>query len=270
MQLTDILNKTGVPMAGVCGFDALRPLIPCRAAQRLPQGARSAVVCLFPYYVGEYEGRNISRYAIVNDYHTVVNLILQSACALLKSEHPNEEFVTFTDNSPVREVYAGWLAGLGFVGKNGQLITEEYGSYCFVGEIITTMELPAAVPLKSNCGGCDRCVTACPNGAVKAGGAIETSLCRSHITQKKGDLSAFEEQSIADGGFVWGCDICTDVCPHNKTPRLSPVSGFYGDIAHTLTEENCAELCKTHAFGWRGAKVPERNLAICRRGAKKA
>ena len=84
---------------------------------------------------------------------------------------------------------------------------------------------------------------------------------------------AFEEQQPFDPasfehipvllGFAWGCDRCTDVCPHNQNPRCTPIKGFYRDIVHKLTLENCRALSKTRAYGWRGAAVLERNLRLC-------
>ncbi len=257
------LRKAGIPRWGVCAFADLPPLLPCRAAARLPEGARSVVVCLFPYYVGEYPDRNLSRYAIVDDYHTVTRAMLEDAAARLCGAFPGHRFEPFVDSSPVREVAAGWRAGLGFIGRNGQLIAPEYGSYCFLGEIVTTLELPPAVPSRQTCGGCRRCVEACPGGALSGDGGLELSRCRSHITQKKGELTEWEQRAIAEGGFAWGCDRCTDVCPHNQNPRCTPIKGFYRDIVHKLTLENCRALSKTRAYGWRGAAVLERNLRLC-------
>lgn len=263
MQLMEqILRHAGIPAFGICGFDSLRPLLPCRAAERLPQPSRSAIVCHFPYYVGAYPARNLSRYAIVDDYHMVAGAMLAQACAALQEAYPQQCFAWFVDNSPVREVYAAYCAGLGFIGKNGQLITERYGSYCFIGEIITSLEFPAAVPSCKSCGACRLCADACPNGAILTHGVIDLAVCRSHITQKKGLLTEFEQNSIALGGFAWGCDICTDICPHNRAPLFTPIDGFYTDIVHKLTDENCQALCAGRAFGWRGAGVLQRNLQL--------
>lgn len=234
----------------------------CRAGQRLPAGAKSILVCLFPYYVGDYPNRNLSRYAIVDDYHTITRKLLNKAVDILRKEFPKHSFESFIDSSPVREVYAGYLAGLGFIGKNGQLITEDYGSYCFIGEIVSTLELPAAIPSVKTCGACSLCINACPNGAIGKKGRINTAECRSQITQKKGELSAFEQQSIVQGGFAWGCDICTDVCPFNRNPKSTPINDFYCNIVPILTLDNYSELYKTRAYGWRGASVLERNLRL--------
>lgn len=262
--IAQIAAGAGIARFGVCGFEALFPLLPCRAAARLPQGAQSVLVCLFPYYVGDYPARNLSRYAIVDDYHKVTRAMLETAAGELRARFPNERVEAFVDNSPIREVYAGWLAGLGFIGKNGQLIAPGYGSYCFIGALVTTLSLPPAAPLPSACGGCTLCTKACPNGALGKNGAVEAAKCRSHITQKKGELSDFEQKTVAQGGFAWGCDLCTDCCPHNQNPKLTPIEGFYSNIVHTITRENCRALCKTRAFGWRGAGVLERNLALCK------
>lgn len=260
--LEQIFTQVGVPAFGACSFQALHPLLQCRAAQRLPENAGSVLVCLFPYYVGAYSDRNLSRYAMVDDYHTVSGQMLEQVADLLRQTYPAHAFACFTDSSPIREVYAAYLAGLGFIGKNGQLIHPRYGSYCFIGEIVTTLALPYAQPLESRCGDCMLCLDACPQQAIGERGAINTALCRSHITQKKGMLSPFEQESIQRGGFAWGCDICTDVCPWNHSPVKTPLSGFYTNVVHRLTEDNCEALCATRAFGWRGAGVLRRNLQL--------
>lgn len=260
--IEQILTRVGIPVFGMCGFGSLRPLLPCRAAECLPKSARSALVCLFPYYVGAYPRRNLSRYAIVDDYHRVAGAMLEQACCALRAAYPQHSFACFIDNSPIREVSAAYRAGLGFIGKNGQLITERYGSYCFIGEIITSLDLPAAVPSAQSCGACRLCTDACPNGAILEHGVIDLAVCRSHITQKKGLLTEFEQTSITLGGFAWGCDICTDICPHNRAPIFTPIDGFYTGIVHKLTVENCRALCAGHAFGWRGAGVLQRNLQL--------
>ena len=91
---------------------------------------------------------------------------------------------------------------------------------------------------------------------------MEESRCRSYITQKKGELSLWEVQAIRQGGMVWGCDLCTDVCPHNKGARWSDIPAFYQNVVPILTRENLAVLKKCKALGFRGKGVLERNLAI--------
>lgn len=256
------MEQAGMVRFGICSFADLPPLLPCRAAARLPQNARSVLVCLFPYYVGDYPERNLSRYAIVDDYHAVTRRYLERARELLLWDFPEEEFACFVDSSPLREVSAAYLAGLGFIGRNGQLITRDYGSYCFIGEIVTTMELHKAKPVEKGCDGCQRCVKACPNNALGREGKIALARCRSHITQKKGELSAFEQETIRAGNMVWGCDICTDCCPYNQRPALSPIPEFYEEVVPRFTRERPSGWVKTRAYGWRGGAVLERNLQL--------
>ena len=104
---------------GICRFADLPPLLECRAKQRLPENAQSVLVCLFPYYTGEHPERNISRYAMVTDYHLIAGEYLQRFCEALRQQFPNNRFEPFTDNSPVPEVRSALLAGLGRRGKNG-------------------------------------------------------------------------------------------------------------------------------------------------------
>ena len=104
---------------GICRFEQVQPCLPCRAMQRIPQGAQSVLVCLFPYYTGAHCERNISRYAMVTDYHQIAGEYLERMCRALRERFPGYQFEYFTDNSPIREVTAAFLAGLGRLGKNG-------------------------------------------------------------------------------------------------------------------------------------------------------
>ena len=260
-RIADVIAACGIPELGVCRFADALPLLECRAVARLPQNAASIIVCLFPYYTGEHAGRNVSRYAVCADYHRVAGTMLEDAASRLCALFPGNAFVPFTDASPIREVSAARLAGLGFVGKNGQLITPRWGSYCFIGELVTTLVLPPATPVEDGCGACRACLAACREHAL-SDGALCLERCRSHITQKKGALTSDERASILRGGLAWGCDDCTDACPRNQSPVLTPIAAFYEGLCPVLTENNCRALCKTRAFGWRGAAVPLRNLAL--------
>ncbi|MDD2954847.1 MAG: DUF1730 domain-containing protein [Oscillospiraceae bacterium] len=259
------LEKAGIRRAGVCRFADVLPLIPCRAVSRLPAGAESVIVCLLGYWVGP-SPRNVASYAVVDDYHRVARELFVPVLQALEKDFPGRSFAFFTDSSPLREVEAARLAGLGFVGKNGQLICRGAGSRHFICEIVTDLPLTPGTPQPDGCGECRRCLRACPNGAIGPEGVIDRERCRSHITQKKGELTPWERENIRLGGLAWGCDICTDACPYNREAPLTDIPRFYEETTGILSEENCEEMVSRKAFGWRGVQVLRRNLAILAQG----
>lgn len=262
-RLREYLEAAGMDQWGVCPFSRA-PLLPVRSKNRIPPEAKSILVILFGYYTEAYPERNVSRYAIADDYHAVLLPKLRALAETLEAAFPRERFAAFTDASPVAEVAAANLAGLGDVGMNGLLLNPVYGSYCLIGELVTTMALEGAGAAPPVCTRCGRCVAACPSGALTAGGFV-LEKCRSHITQKKGALEEWERAQIEAGGMAWGCDCCTDACPVNRSARKSRVSAFYENRVPLLTEENAAALCKTKSFGWRGQSVVLRNLSYLRK-----
>lgn len=258
----DLYAVRSLELVGVCAFDALPPLIPCRAKSRLPAEPKSVLVCAFPYQLppASYVERNLSRYAVVPDYHLVAGKMLDDIAVALTVRFPGV-YQSFVDNSPIPEVTAAVLAGLGVRGKNGLLLTQRYGSYVFIGTIVTDRlyrPTPAAV---TSCIGCGRCIAACPGGAITPDG-IHRDRCLSHITQKKGELTGEEKELIRQGGLVWGCDRCQEVCPMNCDTDTTPIPAFLEDpVAHVLPEQ-VDKLCTERAFGFRGPHVLHRNFEI--------
>lgn len=240
---------------GVCRFSSLKKeLIPCQAINRIPQDAKSIIVVAFPYKVKEQKPKNISRYAAVADYHEICIKKLSDVSNTLKKLFPNETFEPFCDNSPVPEVKAAALSGIGVVGKNGLLITEEYGSFVFLGEIITTADIDCNEKLNF-CIGCSSCEDHCPTNSI----IKNKENCLSAITQKKGELSLLEEELITNSGCVWGCDICQDVCPMNKKAKITSIKEFTQSYYDQLVLDDNMEH---RVFYWRGKKVIERNLNL--------
>lgn len=260
-DIAEILERHQITAYGSVDFAALPPLLECRAKGRLPENAQSVLVCLFPYYTQEQSKRNISRYAVVEDYHVVVTNCLTAVCNELSERFAPYAFVSFTDNSPIREVDAAVKAGLGMRGKNRLLIHPEYGSYVFIGEIVTDMMIPSQVQSPTECMGCGRCISACPGGAIGENG-IDREKCLSHITQKKGELTEQEIEMIKNGSLIWGCDICQEVCPHNRNLQPTAIPAFQNNQVAEVTYSQIKELVKTRAFGFRGSKVIERNYEI--------
>lgn len=138
-------------------------------------------------------------------------------CEKLRA-HYGGEFVPFVDNSPFREVRVAAMSGIGALGDNKLLITREYGSYVFLGEIVTDMEFPLTEKDIEGCLRCGACMNSCESGCLKLP-EFERSRCLSDITQKKGGLSYEEEELVKKGGLIWGCDSCQTCCPLNRNAR---------------------------------------------------
>ena len=249
------------PLWGVCDFAPFRAhILPCRAASRIPTDAQSVIVALFPYYLGEeaYADSNISRYAVVPDYNDMARDVLCDAAQKLSEVFPDAQFAAFCGSSPLPEVHAAVRAGLGTRGRNGLLLTEKYGSWVFIGEIVTTRHLEPASNELTLCDGCDRCIRACPTGALAADG-FHADLCLSAITQQKKPLTPQQEEMIRQTGCAWGCDICQKACPMNVHAQKTEIEWILNGIK---TRAEHGDDLEGRAYGWRGAKVIERNLTI--------
>ncbi len=247
---------------GVCSFEKLKDdLFDCRAKSRVPSGAKSVIVYLFPYYLGEayYENSNISKYAVPDDYHKICGEYLEKTVLYLKEQYPDNLFEYFCDNSPLNEVYAACLAGLGVKGENSLLINEAYGSFCFIGEIVTDLDISIDEKEIGACLKCGLCEKNCINNALK-NGSVDEIKCFSAITQKKSELKKDEAELIRKSQCIWGCDICQNICPMNKNIKATPIKEFYETANSVYTGEG--DYNKNRAFSWRGMSVINRNLEI--------
>ncbi len=263
-KIKQILSQCGINEVGICKFsDIENHLLPCRARDLLPHNASSVIVVLFPYYAGEVAGSNISKYAWGRDYHRVCGELLAEAVQELQKQFAGEEFVPFVDNSPIPEVKAAYLAGLGDSGDHGLLISPTFGSFVFIGCIVTTLEL---MPSRAggSCSHCGNCVKACPTGALAENGRFNKEKCLSSITQQKGTLTEVEAKMIAQSGCVWGCDVCQTVCPHNQGIPKTSIPDFGENLLPILTEKwiNTNQIPTDRAFFWRGKEILLRNLGI--------
>lgn len=251
--MTELFNSAGIDIFGVCGFSRISGgLLQCRAISRLPEKPESVICALFPYNMGDYENRSISRYACVADYHIIVMNALEKICAALGEKYPGNSFVPFVDNSPIPEVHAAALAGLGCVGENGLLINEKYGSWVFIGTIVTDMRFEETGGEVKSCLRCGLCKRACPNME------LNKDLCLSKITQRKGELTADEQKLMIEYNTAWGCDVCQEVCPMNKNAVIEPFKGFLDfPVINCLEMENDG----MRAYNYRGKKVISRNIS---------
>ena len=243
--------------------------LPASEAQTLKppmEGVRAYVMMLLPYHTAGLE-RNVALFACFPDYHALTRELLGSVCAELGRSFPGETFKATVDSSPIAEVDCAAKCGLGAIGDNGLLINERYGSYCFIAEIATTLELPLLKrdPGAAECLKCGACVAACPHGALSADG-FTADKCVSHVSQKKGQLTPEEEEMIASADFIWGCDRCQDACPLNAGLGDTRLECFKA-TAPIVTEGmiNDPAFFNASAFAWRGKATILRNIALQKR-----
>lgn len=219
-----------------------------------------AVVCAFPYYTGEHKA-DFSKYAIVPDYHIVLKKYLEEIKRIIINAYPGAICEIFADNNNLPERFLAQEAGIGFIGKNQCLITPGYGSFVFLGEVLTTAKLLETKKTQSGCMNCGKCIAACPGGALKGG--FNRDLCLSEISQKK-VVTNEEMNALNKAGIIWGCDICQDVCPHNSNLPLTKIPEF-SDVLLSVKDDmklSNKEFLKKHknrAFSWRGKNVLKRN-----------
>lgn len=192
-------------------------------------GARSVVVTGTVYntahpYVGTDPAPDravLSRYAWGEDYHAVVGRRLDALLAWMRAESPEGfEGRAYVDTGPVQERVFAHYAGIGWIGKNTCLINPQLGSWIFLGVAITTAALDADAPAVDHCGSCQRCLQACPTGAIVEPRVLDATRCLSYLTIEK--RKAIPEALRAPlGAHVYGCDICQEVCPFNARPAVS-------------------------------------------------
>jgi epoxyqueuosine reductase len=167
----------------------------------------------------------ISRYALGRDYHKVVRGRLQQLADRISGEIGGFNYRVFSDTAPVMEVELARKAGLGWRGKHTLLLDRDAGSYFFLGEIYTDLELPTDPVVAEHCGTCEKCIAACPTGAIVAPYQLDARRCISYLTiEHKGAIPEALRPLI--GNRVYGCDDCQLVCPWNRFAPTTPEAGF--------------------------------------------
>ena len=183
-------------------------------------GARSLVFVALNYYTPTSHSDSpqvgkISRYAWGRDYHRVLGKRLKALSSWMEAEYECRTRF-YVDTGPIAEKPWAMKAGLGWIGKNSLLLTRDYGSWIFLGEILTTLDLPADRPHTAHCGTCTRCLDACPTQAIVSPGVVDSNLCIAYHTLESHADELPEEIAKQQQGWVAGCDICQDVCPWNQ------------------------------------------------------
>ena len=217
-----------------------------RADPRHPgmlEGALSVIVGAFPYArspqrVGPDPGR-VARYARGRDYHNVLSKRLRKVVAWLRAEGHEARFTV--DSRPLLERAWAERAGLGFVGKNCCLIVPGLGSHVFLGAVVTTAPLTPDSPMKRRCGDCRLCLDACPTEAFVGPRELDARRCISYLTiEHEGPIDGALAERMGD--WLFGCDVCQDVCPYNRTslPEPEATAPFAPDPR--FDEVDCSEL----------------------------
>ncbi|MFT7054915.1 MAG: epoxyqueuosine reductase [Roseivirga sp.] len=246
---------------------------------KLVPGAKSVVSLLFNYYpekdLAEEHPENLklAKYAYGEDYHFVIKDRLKTFMSILKEEIGEVEGRVFVDSAPVMERQWAEKGGLGWVGKNTLLINKEKGSFFFLAELILDLELEPDGPIKDYCGTCTRCIDACPTDAITPY-QLDANKCISYLTieLKESIPTAFEGKME---NWLFGCDICQDVCPWNrfssshKETSLLPKEGLlelFNKNWEDLTEEVFKSVFKKSAVKRTKIEGLKRNIEIAKKG----
>ncbi|HEY5096019.1 MAG TPA: tRNA epoxyqueuosine(34) reductase QueG [Candidatus Eremiobacteraceae bacterium] len=215
----------------------------------------------------------VSRHSWGRDYHRVIGGRLRALASWIEAEYSGAKCLPCVDTGPLIDRAAAVRAGIGWFGKNANVLTREYGSWVLLGEVITTLSLPADAPLAKNCGECVTCVARCPTGAIGPDGAIDARRCISDLTQLKAPIP--RELRSAIGNRIWGCDDCQSVCPVNErkerdgagtSTTFAPLSdvGTSVDLPAVLrmTKGEFRRWFAPTSMAWRGKAVLQRNAAV--------
>jgi epoxyqueuosine reductase len=200
--------------------------------QKVLPGVRSVVVLAINYWQGDEDrqsqtaatnGGRIARYAWGDDYHDVLENKLRTLDEFLTTTGGRQKF--YVDTGPVLERDFAAEAGIGWHGKSTMLLNRQLGTWFFLGEILTTLDLPPDPPQVAHCGACTRCIDACPTGAITAPHRLDARRCISYLTiELKGSIPLEFRPLIGDR--IYGCDDCLDACPWNRFAQISRESAF--------------------------------------------
>jgi len=223
---------------------------------KLVEGSKSVISLLFNYYPEEIQRDDsfkISKYAYGEDYHFVIKHKLKDIVHFINDNIGEIDARVFVDSAPVLDRAWAKKSGLGWVGKNGMLINKKQGSFFFLAEIILDLELAYDNPVTDHCGTCTACVDACPTEAILPNKVVDGSKCISYFTIELKDEILPKEVNGKFNDWMFGCDICQDVCPWNRfslvhnEPKFKPnekLLNFSKSEWNEITEEVFQEVFK--------------------------
>lgn len=245
----------------------------------LVPGARSVITLLKNYYPSarqQPEAPGISKYAFGKDYHEVIRCQLNELLTVLRDEIGEIQGRGFVDSAPVLERAWAVNSGLGWVGKNGNIINRSAGSFFFIATLITDLDLEPDDPFRGDyCGTCTRCIEACPTGAILPGPVVNGSQCISYYTIELKDVLLPATQEGKFGKWIFGCDICQDVCPWNRfskphqEPAFAPIPAILNLSTQDwqdLTEEEFKKIFQHSPLKRSKWKGLQRNVKFIQQG----
>ena len=241
----------------------------------LVDGAKSVISLLLNYYTEEKQSDatapKISKYAYGEDYHVVIKEKLRQLMQFIETEIGEVSGRVFVDSAPVMDKAWAKKSGLGWIGKNSNLIHPKSGSFFFIAELIIDLELEADGPIKDYCGTCTKCIDACPTDAIIEPYVVDGSKCISYLTIELKDALLPAEFKGKMDNWAFGCDICQDVCPWNRfsllhnEPRFNPSQNLLQlskSDWQDLSEEVFSELFKLSAIKRTKFDGLKRNIAF--------
>lgn len=185
---------------------------------KLVEGSKSVISLLLNYYPSKFQREDsykVSKYAYGTDYHFVIKEKLKQLLQYIQQEIGAVDGRAFVDSAPVLDKAWAAKSGLGWIGKNSNLLTKQVGSFYFIAELIVDLDLEYDTPVTDHCGSCTACIDACPTQAIIEPYKVDGSKCISYFTiELKNELPTSYKSEMED--WMFGCDICQDVCPWNK------------------------------------------------------
>lgn len=212
---------------------------------KLVEGSKSVISLLLNYYPGSTQNKDapkISKYAYGTDYHFVIKDKLKLLLNFINEEVGDVYGRAFVDSAPVLDKAWAAKSGLGWIGKNSNLITQQVGSFYFIAELIIDLELEYDTPTTDHCGTCTACIDACPTQAIVEPYVVDGSKCISYFTiELKEELPSSYKNKFDD--WMFGCDICQDVCPWNRfsKPHQEPLFNPHPDLL-SMTKKDWEEI----------------------------
>ena len=205
----------------------------------------------------------ISRYAWGDDYHDVIGVMLEKLLEQIKIIAPETEGRYYIDTGPLLEKAIAERAGIGWIGKHTNVISREIGSWVFLSEIILNLDLETDTPATDLCGTCDLCIEACPTDAITAPYQLDATKCISYLTiELKPQNEIAPELAKKMEGWLYGCDICQDVCPWNRFEQQTPLSAFAPREENLSLTKEKIETMEQEEFSKRFRKSPVKRTKL--------